>query len=275
MADAQGMNGGVALGPLVIPYGLLLVVGVATVAMYVGQRVGKKLGVDAEPALWSVLLVALAVARLGFVFEFRSAYLEAPLSILDIRDGGWSPVAGFVGAWLFAIRKAVVSPTLKKPLHWSLWTGTSLWLVGSMALAIQPVTGIRLPSLALATLDGSPIALDTFVGKPTVVNLWATWCPPCNREMPLLHQAQVSHPSVNFVFLNQGESPERVNAWLSQQHLALGNVILDSRLKAGALFGSKAYPTTLFFDGRGNLVATRLGELSLATLTEKLDLLNR
>ena len=47
--------------------------------------------------------VGVVVARLAFVWEFRSAYLASPLDMLDIRDGGWSATAGFVGAWLFAL----------------------------------------------------------------------------------------------------------------------------------------------------------------------------
>ena len=53
--------------------------------------------------VWRTPFVGLVAARLAFVWEFRSAYLASPLDVLDNRDGGWSPTAGFVGAWLFAL----------------------------------------------------------------------------------------------------------------------------------------------------------------------------
>ena len=127
-----------------------------------------------------------------------------------------------------------------------------------------------MPKLALQSMDGTTIALASFEGRPTVVNLWATWCPPCQREMPVLHAAQRSRPDVNFVFLNQGESAQQVAAYLGKSGLALRNVLLDGRGEAGAALGHRALPTTLFFDSRGRLVDTRVGELSEATLAERL-----
>lgn len=87
----------------------------------------------------------------------------------------------------------------------------------------------------------------------------------------MLRRAQEDHPDVNFVFLNQGESPSDVERWLQQQQLPLRNVGLDEKRQASAAFRQKGYPTTLFFKGDGHLAATRLGELSAATLDEKLQ----
>lgn len=128
-----------------------------------------------------------------------------------------------------------------------------------------------MPALALPTLDGQTLDLIALRGKPTVLNLWATWCPPCAREMPVMAGAQSQNPSVNFVFVDQGESADQVAAWLSQRQLHLRNVVLDSSRQVGAAFDHAAYPTTLFFDAKGRLVATRIGELSAATLAQKLN----
>ena len=56
---------------------------------------GRQAGIDAEPLLWRIVLIGAVAARLVFVVQFNDAYLKAPLTILDIRDGGWSPLAGF------------------------------------------------------------------------------------------------------------------------------------------------------------------------------------
>src|SRR3546814_7473677 len=64
-------------------------------------------------------------------------------------------------------------------------------------------------------------------GEPMVVNLWATWCPPCRREMPVLAKAQEERGDVTFVFVNQGESESEIRDYLRESHLQLSNVLLD------------------------------------------------
>ena len=112
--------------------------------------------------------------------------------------------------------------------------------------------------------------LAGFAGKPTVVNLWTTWCPPCRREMPVLEQAQAANPDANIVFVNQGEEAATIAAFLDRHGLALRNVLVDPQRRTGAALGHRALPTTLFFDAQGRLADTRIGELSQATLTQRL-----
>ncbi|HWS73851.1 MAG TPA: TlpA disulfide reductase family protein, partial [Quisquiliibacterium sp.] len=107
-------------------------------------------------------------------------------------------------------------------------------------------------------------------GRPAVVNLWATWCPPCVREMPVLAAAQASKPGIVFVFVNQGEAGERVGQFLAPRGLALENVLLDPGGDLARSVGSRAMPTTLFYDAQGRLRDTHLGALSEATLAARL-----
>lgn len=264
------MNDALILGPLALPYALLLLYVVVAASLYVGARRSRNTGVAVEPILWKTLLVGLVVARFAFVWEFRAAYMVSPLSMLDIRDGGWNATAGFIGAWLFALSLYGRRPALRKPMQAALLTGSVVWLVGSIALSLRPETGQEMPALGFPSLAGPTVQLAEFKGQPTVVNLWASWCPPCVREMPVLQKAQVDQPGVNFVFLNQGESPDKVGAWLQARNLTLHNVLLDPTRTAGAAFKQSALPMTLFFDAKGRLVSTRIGELSSATLAERL-----
>lgn len=261
------------IGPLVLPVSLLVMFAAVVAATSVGKWAGRKSGIEVEPVLWQTLAVGLIVARLAFVLQYTTSYQASPLSVLDIRDGGWRPLAGFVAAWLFALGRQYKRPALRKALLPALLAGTTIWGAGVLALSVPDLTQ-KLPSLSLASLQGGTIDLAEFQGKPTVVNLWATWCPPCVREMPVLHQAQLANPSVNFVFLNQGESRERVSGWLEARKLPLRNVLLDSKGQALTAFNQRGLPTTLFFDARGQLVSTRTGELSSATLMEKLQTLS-
>lgn len=265
------MSHAIQLGPLLVPFALLLVFGSAVSMVGVGHLLGKKAGVDVDPAVWRVLLVGVVAARLGFVYEYRTLYLSAPLSIVDIRDGGWDPTIGLLAAWLYGIYLQRVFPVSARPLRWAMVAGTLIFAAGTAVIGLRLDTDRRLPDLSFATLDGQTMRLSQFAGRPTVVNLWATWCGPCAREMPMLRHAQDEHPDVNFVFLNQGESAVEVARWLQLQQLPLRNVGLDEKRQASAVFQQVGYPTTLFFKSDGHLSATRLGELSPATLDEKLQ----
>ncbi len=265
------MSQSLVVGPFALPWMMLLLFAAAGSALLVGDRLARKAGVVVEPVLWRTLLVVLLVARLAFVWEFRSAYGVAPLGILDIRDGGWNATAGFVAAWLYVLSRHASAPALRRPLQVAMMTASVLWLAGSIALALRPGTGQELPALEFVSLDGRTVPLAQFRGQPTVVNLWATWCPPCVREMPVLVQAQAAYPGVHFVFLNQGEPADKVALWLKARGLVLRHVLLDPHGLGGAAFQQKALPTTLFFDARGALASMRVGELSAATLAERLQ----
>jgi thiol-disulfide isomerase/thioredoxin len=104
-----------------------------------------------------------------------------------------------------------------------------------------------------------------------VINLWATWCVPCRREMPVLVEAQRTMPQVRFVFADQGESAGAVKQFLQAQPLTLQHVLIDENLQLSNYYNVRGYPTTLFIDARGRLRDTHIGELSRATLAERLQ----
>ena len=258
------------IGPLVLPSSVLFMFVAMTVAVFTGKRLGRRAGVDVEPILFQALVVGVVVARLAFVLQYSTTYRASPLAIFDIRDGGWRPLAGFAAAWLFVLARQIKKPVLRKPLLAAVFAGSLVWGGGIASLSL-PDNEQKLPTLVLVSLQGSTVNLTEFAGKPTVVNLWATWCPPCVREMPVLHQAQAANPEVNFVFINQGESAQRVGPWLAARNLLFRNVLLDTQGQAPGMFKQQGLPTTLFFDAKGRLVSTRTGELSAASLSEKLD----
>jgi thiol-disulfide isomerase/thioredoxin len=172
------------LGPLALPLSPLVLVLAAALGLALGKRLGRSVGVDAEPALLRMFLLGLVASRLGFVWEWRAVYLHEPLGILDIRDGGWEAVAGFAAACLYGLVLLQRQPALRKPLMAATFALLVSWSAGEVAIATL-TGGSRqpMPALSLPALDGRTVALAGFVGKPTVVNLWATWCPPCRREM--------------------------------------------------------------------------------------------
>jgi thiol-disulfide isomerase/thioredoxin len=253
------------IGPLILPSTfILLAAGIGLGAAF-ANFLGKNSKLLLQPLLWRLLLVGIVVARLAYIWPYRVAYLSHPLDIIDIRDGGWDVQTGIIAAWLVGIVKTRTQAALRKPVFTGLLTTSVVWAAGAFALAMNNPAGV-LPSASVSDFKGGNATLSDFKGKPIVVNLWATWCPPCRREMPVLQKAQAANPDVHFVFLNQGESNAQVQQFLAAQGIVLRNVLLDQKGQVGSELGNGALPTTLFFDAEGRKVATHLGELSAAAL---------
>ena len=143
--------------------------------------------------------------------------------------------------------------------------------LAAISIAIRLMDNTTLPVAELITLAGKKTALPTLAAhKPMVVNLWATWCPPCRLELPFIAAAQRQEWAINFAFVDQGEDAETVERYLSAAHLDLVNVLLDSGNKLGREIGSPGLPVTLFYDSSGRMVDSHLGALSPAMLDRKL-----
>ncbi len=265
------MNPTISFGPLALPFSVLLLFIATGVGLFVGKRSARRRGVEVEGTLIRILVFGLVVARVAFVLQYRQTYLDDPLSIFDIRDGGWAPQAGLIGAWFYATALAPRTRRLRRPMFTGLATASAILIAGMIVMALPSKNSLPLPDFAATTLDGDAVVLTRFIGKPTVINLWATWCPPCRREMPMLAKAQTELPTVNFVFLNQGESPEIIKKFLVQTGLDMDNMLRDPKGDVAREFHQRGLPATLFFDAEGHLDSSRLGALSRATLTEGVD----
>jgi thiol-disulfide isomerase/thioredoxin len=259
------MNEAVAIGPLVLPWAFLHLCAAVAASLTVAAFLMRMRRHDAGPLLWRSLWVAILFARLGFLYQYRELYAAQPLSILNLRDGGWSPEVGIIAMWMYATFKLRNMPGMRLAASVPLAVGTAIVIAGQIQLAMSPAAA-PLPALRFEQLNGEPIDLAALRGKPVLINLWATWCGPCIREMPMLAQAQRGRADVRFVFINQGEDAAHVAKWLAQQRLTMSNVAIDERREASAVFKQAGYPTTLLFDASGNLVGKRTGELSKPAL---------
>lgn len=263
----------VNLGPLSIPIALMLVLAALLVAAAAGHLAGRAQNTGISHILTDMLLAGMLVARVAFVAIWFDAYRSAPWSMLDIRDGGFYPWAGVVAALLVMVWHGWHgwrSAAIRKPLAAGLAAGALAG--GGLFAALLMLQNTTLPNVALTTLAGAPAQLaEVAAGRPMVVNLWASWCPPCRREMPVLAAAQEREHGVRFVFANQGEDGTTVQRFLAAAGLKLANVLLDPGAAIGRDVGSGGLPTTLFYDASGRLVDTHVGQLSAGSLAGKLD----
>lgn len=227
-----------------------------------------------EPRLagWATLVVfgGVAAARLGHVLEHAGSFAQEPLRAFAFWQGGFSflwaaPVV--VGASLLRLRDNRTRAWAMAPLA----AGLLVWSTAQQLAAAHSVPARPLPSLALPQLEGAPIDLASTGGRPRVLNLWATWCPPCRREMPLLAEVAHTTPGVDFLFVNQGEDRARIAAYLEQEGLALPHVVLDSTSSVSQHFESRGLPATFFFGADGHLRHLHVGEVSREFLIDYLD----
>ncbi len=257
----------IAVGPWVFSVGILAIL-LGLAAAHAAAGFMKKRGHgDAGPALWWLLVAALVAARAAFVLRQWQGYRSEPWTMLDIRDGGFVIRAG-VGALVVAtlwwwLRR----PRLRRALPVAVACGLVAW--GGLTLAasrLRQAAHPPLPEVTLRRMDGSATTLAALRGRPMVVNLWATWCGPCRREMPMLVAASHAKPKVRFVFVDQGESAAAVRAFLDSENLSPRHVLVDSGSRLARYYHAPGYPTTLFLDAEGRLRDMRVGPLSRATL---------
>lgn len=255
----------VQLGPLAIPTQLAILYAGLILAWLTGWWLGRKHRTNPESALFNLLLLGVLTARLAFVIRYHDSYAGQWLGMLDLRDGGFLPVYGMLAALLGTFWYLWRKPALRLPLGAGLATGV---IASGLGLAVLHAlaSSQQLPDLSLRSLDGEPVSLHQLRGKPLVINLWASWCPPCRREMPVLQAAQRNNPDYTFVFVNQGEGQQEVLRFLQHQGIELDNLLLDSGARLGQSVSSLSLPTTLFYDTEGTLQNSHLGELSNGSL---------
>jgi cytochrome c biogenesis protein CcmG/thiol:disulfide interchange protein DsbE len=128
--------------------------------------------------------------------------------------------------------------------------------------ADPPSTGAKLADFEVETLSGSKIKLSDLRGKPVVLNFWATWCPPCREEMPMLQNySKKLDGKVAFVGLNYGEDPVTVQKFITPLKINFP-IWLDPNGKISNLYYVADYPNTFFIDSEGVLRAQHIGQLS-------------
>jgi cytochrome oxidase Cu insertion factor (SCO1/SenC/PrrC family) len=132
--------------------------------------------------------------------------------------------------------------------------------------------GGKAPGFTLTTTDGGKLSLAELGGKPLVINFWATYCPPCKAEMPLLQQGVGAQSAVRLVLINEGDGAQAARAFL----IAVGirqPSLLDADLTVGKAYGVNAMPVTVFVKADGTISGRHVGQLDDRVLTAELSIL--
>lgn len=261
----------ISLGPVALPVAPVILVVATWGASWLASRVAspgadKSLAAIAGNTVLNATLLGLLAARLAHLALNVDLYLETPWSAIDLRDGGWHLATGAIAGVAWLAWRAWRLPALRRPLAAGGSAGMVFWIAASAVANLGQSK--QIPTLAFTELDGGArLSLSQAArGRPVVVNLWASWCGPCQQEMPMLAAAQQRESVVGFLFVNQGESEGSVRAFLASRGLPLREVLLDADATLGPAVGSRGLPTTLFYDAQGRQVDAHFGVLNAAAL---------
>jgi peroxiredoxin len=118
---------------------------------------------------------------------------------------------------------------------------------------------------ALQDLEGNTVRLSDFSGQPVIINFWATWCGPCQVEMPELQAAfeEYSEEGLTILALDQQEPPDVVREFFYDEMGLTFTPLLDTDSAVSDLYGTgMVYPATVFIDGEGVVTAVHRGPMT-------------
>ncbi len=133
------------------------------------------------------------------------------------------------------------------------------------------------PDFTVQNTAGETVKLSDYIGKPVIINFWATWCGPCKSELPAFNEISAAYgESIHFLMINLTdggtETVEKVTAFVNDNDYTFP-LYFDTEAVAAATYGVYSIPLTVFVDAKGNLLGGHSGAMSEETLEAYADIL--
>jgi peroxiredoxin len=119
----------------------------------------------------------------------------------------------------------------------------------------------KAPSFCLKSLDGNQVVLDDLKGKPILLKFWATWCPSCVEELPMMEKFSEGRKDQLVILLAaiDGEKEKKVQRLIKEKKVTLP-VLLDPKAKTARSYGVNFIPVSFLISQEGLIVGTVVGE---------------
>ena len=136
---------------------------------------------------------------------------------------------------------------------------------------------VTAPDFKFLNMDGEEVHLSDYFGKPVVLNFWATWCGPCQMEMPYFDTAYKKYSEdINFLFIDltdgSRDTVESAKAFIDEKGFSFP-IGFDTEYDGTYTYGVSSIPMTLFIDKDGVIQAYQIGTIDESVLNEQLELL--
>lgn len=133
------------------------------------------------------------------------------------------------------------------------------------------------PDFTVLDMEGNSVSFSTLVGKPIVLNFWASWCSPCKSEMSEFNKVyEDMGDDVIFIMVNltdgQRETVETASSYIEEQGFTFP-VYFDTEQDAAYTYGIRSIPTTVFINADGNIVTGVQGAITEKKLLQKITLI--
>jgi len=136
---------------------------------------------------------------------------------------------------------------------------------------------IPAPDFTVYDADGNEARLSDYIGKPIVLNFWASWCGPCQMEMPDFHEKYLElNEEISFLMVNMTDG-SRETVSTASDFIAKNEytfpVFYDTANDAALTYGVYSLPTTYFISAEGYAIAQATGAINAQTLQRGIDMI--